>query len=122
MFGIGQRKITLRPTTTVPGASGEAEIGRDKNGNTTVRLQVWHLAPPANLTPAAGFFIVWAQAGAAPAENKGVLKVNDNLQGEMRFLTAAREFDLYITAEVTPSPAAPSPQPVLAGHLPAKAA
>lgn len=122
MFGIGQHKITLRPASAVPGASGEAEIGRDKNGNSTVHLRVWHLAPPENLTPTARVYVVWVQAGGAPAENKGVLKVNDDLQGEMRFLTAAREFEVFITAEITPSPAAPSAQPVLLGRQPAQAA
>lgn len=122
MFGIGQRKITLRPASTVPGATAQAEVGRDNNGNTAIRLQVWHLAPPENLTPTARFYVVWARTGEAPAENKGVLKVNQNLQGEMRFLTAAKEFEISLTAELVPNPIAPSAQRILEGHLPAKKA
>ena len=53
MFGIGQRKIVLRPSAAVPGAIGQATVGRDKNGNSTVKSEVWHLARPQDLTPPA---------------------------------------------------------------------
>ncbi|MGH9526907.1 MAG: hypothetical protein ACRD2F_09555 [Terriglobales bacterium] len=122
MFGIGQRKVVLRPAAIVPGASAAAEIGRDKNGNTTVRLQVRHLAPPENLTPAAAVYVVWVQTATAPAENKGVVKVRGDLTGDTRFLTAARDFEIFLTAEIAPSPASPSARQVLSGRLHAKQA
>lgn len=122
MFGIGQRKIVLRPAPIVPGASAVAEIGRDKNGNTTVHLQVRHLAPPENLTPAAAVYVVWVQPATVPAENKGVVKVRGDLTGDTRFLTAACDFEIFLTAEVTPNPASPSGRQVLSGRLHAKQA
>ncbi|MGH9535244.1 MAG: hypothetical protein ACRD2E_10320 [Terriglobales bacterium] len=122
MFGIGQHKIQLRPSVTVPGASGQASLGRDKNGNSDVHLEVWHLAQPQQLTPPAAVYVVWARAVGAPPENKGALRVGDDLRGESRFITAAQEFDLFVTAEVDPSPAAPSTQEVLRGSIPSQRA
>jgi hypothetical protein len=118
MFGIGQRKIVLRPSAAVPGAIGRATVGRDKNGNSTVQLEVWHLARPQDLTPPAETYMVWARAAARPPENKGVLRVNAGLQGDLRFVTAAAEFAIFITAETSSSPSAPSAQEVLRGAVP----
>ena len=118
MFGIGERKIVLRPSAAVPGAIGQASVGRDKNGNSTVQLEVWHLAQPQDLTPPAETYVVWARAAAQPPEHKGVLRVNADLQGDLRFVTAAGEFAVFITAEASSSPTAPSAQEVLRAAVP----
>lgn len=107
-IACAKRQVSLQPTPLVPAASGSLDVGKDDNGNTTVELKVKHLARPAQLTPPRNAYVVWTQRPGAPARNEGQLTVGDDLDGEFRTVTALRNFDVFITAENSPTAQQPS--------------
>jgi hypothetical protein len=82
-----------------------------------MELKVEHLAPPSNLQPAKQVYVVWVQAPGQQPENKGVLKVNENLEGSIKMITPYKSFDVFVTAEDTPSVTQPSTMEMLRGSI-----
>jgi hypothetical protein len=93
------KKFPLTAATIVPAAEGSVEIGKDRNGNTEVRLKVEHLANPTSLSPSQANYIVWLQDKGFGPENQGELKVNGKLEGSFRTVTPRKNFDVFVTGE-----------------------
>ena len=55
------KKFPLTAASIVPAAKGAVEIGKDRNGNTEIKLKVEHLANPTSLSPSQTDYIVWLQ-------------------------------------------------------------
>jgi hypothetical protein len=112
------KKYQMTVDGSVPAASGEiaVQIGKD-NENTKVNVKVDHLARPANLTPAENAYVVWIRPGSEEAHNQGVLRVGNNLKGELTLITTSKNFDVFITAEQSGSVIAPSGVQVLHTHV-----
>jgi hypothetical protein len=98
-LGCGGKKVPMNASTSVPAAAGHADIGSDRNGNTTIDLKVHHLAKPESLTPPATAYVVWIQPSGQAPQNQGQLHVNENLDGEYKTNTSYKKFDLFVTAE-----------------------
>lgn len=109
--------VKLRNGQLDPAAQGTVDYHHDRNGNTSMELKVEHLAPPSNLQPAKQVYVVWVQAPGQQPENKGVLKVNENLEGSIKMITPYKSFDVFVTAEDTPSVAQPSTMEMLRGSI-----
>lgn len=109
--------VKLRPGTADPSAVGTVDYHHDRNGNTSFELKVDHLAPPANLQPVKQVYVVWVQAAGQPPENKGVLKVNEDQKGDIKMISPHQAFDIFVTAEDTPSVSQPSGPEVLRGTV-----
>src|ERR1022692_5017962 len=69
------KKYPMTAASIVPGARAEVEIGKDKNGNTKLKMTVQHLANLENLTPRASAYVVWFQERGGNSENQGQLKM-----------------------------------------------
>jgi hypothetical protein len=110
-------EVKLRPGTADPSAVGVVDYHHDRNGNTSFELKVDHLAPPVNLQPPKQIYVVWVQAPGQPPENKGVLKVNHDQKGDIKMVSPHQAFDVFVTAEDTPSVSAPSGPEVLRGSV-----
>src|SRR3954469_9316651 len=93
------KKYPLTAASTVPAARGEVDVGRDKNGNTRVKVDVEHLASPENLSPPKTAFIVWIQERGGEPLNQGQLKVDKKLKATFETVTPVKNFDLFVTAE-----------------------
>lgn len=93
------KKFPLTAATIVPAAQGNVEVGKDKNGNTEIKLTVQHLAKPESLTPPKAGYIVWLQEKGGEAENQGQLKVNKKLEATFKTITPRKAFDVIITGE-----------------------
>lgn len=104
---IAAKKFPLTASSIVPAALGQVNIDKDKNGNTTVRITVEHLANPQNLTPAADVYVVWFQDRDGNPEKRGQLKVDKNLKAKFESVTTAKSFDLFITGELDKSTKVP---------------
>jgi hypothetical protein len=105
-----------RPMTAasiVPGARGEVVISQDKNGNTTLKMTVQHLANLENLTPRASAYVVWLRERSGNAENQGQLKTDKNLNGSFKTVTPMKSFEVLITAEQDARVTSPSGPEVL---------
>ena len=106
--------------TLVPAAAGKINYEHDRNGNVKFEIETKHLAAPDQLTPAKNAYVVWVKPTDGPAQNAGVLKINDNLEGSFRSTTPSQSFDISVTAEDSPSVTEPTGPEVLHGSVQAK--
>jgi hypothetical protein len=109
--------MNLRPSAAVPGAQGRLNVEHDKNGNSSLKIQVSHLAQPSSLSPPATDYVVWIQPEGRAAEAAGVLQVGKDLNGELTTTTPYQKFDVFITAENSPHPEAPTGPEVMRGMV-----
>jgi hypothetical protein len=93
------KKFPMTAASIVPGARAEVEIGTDKNGNTSLKMRVQHLANLENLTPRATAYVIWLQERGGNSENMGQLKVDKNLNAAFETVTTLKNFDMFVTAE-----------------------
>ena len=99
--------------TAVPGAAGEVNVAKEKNGNIQIDVNVTHLAKPGMLTPAANTYIVWLQQEGSDPQSQGELKVGNDLKGELKSTTTLNHFNVMITAETDSQTKTPSDEVVL---------
>lgn len=111
------KKFPLTADKAVPAARGQVDVGRDKNGNTKVELEVEHLAMPENLTPPRTMYVVWFQERGSEAMSQGALKPDKNLKARFKGVTPMKSFDVFVTAESDAMVKAPSGPEVLRGSV-----
>lgn len=111
-FGLA-KTYPMTAATIVPGAAGDLNVGKDKNGNTEIKIKITHLANPQSLTPSKNTYTVWLQPSGGSPERAGTLKVSGKLNGSFQTTTSYTNFDVTITAEDDPSVKAPTGPEVL---------
>lgn len=114
---MAEKKVEMKTSSTVPAAEGRAILEHDRNKNVQVTLEVRHLAKPQSLAPAKGTYVVWIQPEGQEANNVGVLRVNDELKGDFRTTTPYKKFDLFVTAEDSPTVSTPSGTEIMRQQL-----
>ncbi|HUX68657.1 MAG TPA: hypothetical protein VMV31_14315 [Terriglobales bacterium] len=97
--GAQAQKLTMPTSKIAPAATIQLNLDKDSNGNTTVELDAKNLAQPKSLQPAMSIYLVWVQAPGQAPQAKGMLAVNQDLDGELKFITPLSTFVLFITAE-----------------------
>jgi hypothetical protein len=97
----------------VPAARGSVHTDTDRNGNTGIKVDVQHLAKPHDLQSGYTSYVVWVRPRGQAPSNVGELRVNDDLRGSLETSTAAKQFDLFVTAENSPRAESPSGPEVL---------
>jgi hypothetical protein len=120
-LGYAEKKFPMQTSDNMPAAQGEAEVGHDKNGNQEVKLTVRHLAKPETLTPPKQAYVVWVQPSGEQPKNSGVLRIDSELKGEFRTNTPYKKFDLFVTAEDSPTATSPSGPEVMRQQIQASA-
>jgi hypothetical protein len=93
------KKFPMTADNSVPAARGQVDVGRDKNGNTKVEVEVEHLAMPENLTPPRAVYVVWFQERGSEALSQGALKPDKKLKARFKGVTPMKSFDILVTAE-----------------------
>jgi hypothetical protein len=111
------REDKMQAGAITPAATGVVNTGPDRNGNVDLEVKVERLAAPDKLTPAYSDYVVWIQARGKDPENQGVLKVNEELKGNLKAITMYKDFDVFITAENNARAEAPSGPEVLRSHV-----
>ncbi len=86
-------------SSVAPGAAGRVDVDHDRNGNTALKIHVYHLADPEKLSPPKSVYVVWVQPPGKPPVSVGQLKVNEDLEGTLTATTPFKAFDTFITAE-----------------------
>ncbi len=114
---MAEKKVEMKTSSTVPAAEGRAILEHDRNKNVRVTLEVRHLAKPQSLAPAKDTYVVWIQPEGQEANNVGVLRVNDELKGDFRTTTPYKKFDLFVTAEDSPTVSTPSGTEIMRQQL-----
>jgi hypothetical protein len=111
------QKYTLNPGPNTPAATGTAKVETSKQGNEKVELTVDHLPEPASLGGASNY-VVWIEpAGEQQVMPAGALKIDENRQGKLDFVTPYKDFNVIVTAERTTAPSEPSDEVVLRGQI-----
>ena len=105
----GARQLQMTSSPDIPAAQSSVKVGTTDNGNTSIDLEVEHMASPERIDPGATVYIVWVRGTEADAvpQSLGALKVDDHLKGALSSVTPLRSFELYVTAE--PSQASTMP-------------
>jgi hypothetical protein len=93
------KNYPMAAASIVPGARGDVDISKDKNGNTKLKMKVQHLANAENLTPPAAVYVIWLRERDGNPENQGQLKVSKNLDASFETVTPLKNFDVFVTAE-----------------------
>ena len=114
---MAEKKVDMKTSSRVPAAEGRAILEHDRNKNVQVTLEVRHLAKPQSLAPAKDTYVVWIQPEGQEANNVGVLRVNDELKGDFRTTTPYKKFDLFVTAEDSPTVSSPSGTEIMRQQL-----
>ena len=111
------REDKLTNTGAAPAAEGKVTTSNDRNGNTSVEIQVKHMAAPQSLTPPRSTYLVWVQPRGQAAELLGALRVNSDLEGSLKASTTYKDFDVLITAEDQTHADQPSSTVILKGTV-----
>lgn len=110
---FASKRFPLTASSIVPAAKGSVQVGKDRNGNTEVKMKVEHLANPSSLSPSESSYVVWLQEKDSAPENQGALKVNGKLEGTFQTVTPSRHFELFVTGENDGTVTSPSGPEVL---------
>ena len=115
--------LHLAASNKVPAAEGTVKVGETANDNTSIALNVKHMAPPQRVITDATTYVVWLRPSAAVrspsgtdtklAQNLGALRVDNNLNGSLDGVTPFRDFEIFITAEQSPTVTTPTGEPLL---------
>jgi hypothetical protein len=104
---------TMNTTEMIPSAVGKVKVKGEKDGNTRVKVEVAHLAPPAAVFDQASTYVVWLKPESGTAQNVGVLSINKDLKGSLETETAFKDFQVLVTAEKDASVTSPSGRSVM---------
>jgi len=115
--GCGQREQLMAASGRTPAAEGTVSAEKGDNGNTVARVRVKHLAPPSRLASDATTYVVWLKAGHDPIRNMGALTIDEDLTGEVEFMTPHEIFRVTVTPESTPTITAPIHAPVFSTNV-----
>jgi hypothetical protein len=110
---------TLATSERIPGAHGTFEVSSGPSGNTVVRVAVKHMAPPQKVTSGATTYVVWVKPLTADGEpqNMGAMKLDGEQHGVFESMTPFRSFELFLTAEPSPSTQEPRGEKMLWGRV-----
>jgi len=115
--GRAPQTWTLVTSPAIPAAAGQVKVSAQKNGNTSLKVEVEHLAPPASINQDASTYVVWLRPTAGFPQNIGVLNIIDKREGKLQTQTPFKSFEVTVTAEMTPYATAPSPDRVMTAQV-----
>jgi len=104
---------SMNTAQSVPAADGKVKVKAEKSGNTRIKVEVAHLAPPTAVFEQASTYVVWVKPYTGAAQNVGVLKLDKNLKGKLETQTAFKQFTVMVTAEQSANVTVPSPFAVM---------
>jgi hypothetical protein len=114
----GPQTVVMRTSHDVPAAEGTIKFSETDNGNTSIEVDVRHMASPEKVATGAMTYVLWARAaGAGIPQNLGALQVDGDLRGTLKTVTPLRSFDVFITAEASPTTMAPINKQLLTASI-----
>ena len=93
---------TMNTAESVPAAVGQ------------VKVEVEHLAPPADLKGEHSAYVVWLKPDSGTAQNVGALQIDKDRKGKLETKTAFKDFQVFVTAEADANVTHPSQTTVMA--------
>jgi hypothetical protein len=113
-MGMGSQTWSMNPSAdSATAAVGKVKVANQKDGNTKVKVEVDHLAPPAVASDTATAYVVWIKPEQGLPQNVGILNVGSNRKGSLDTKTPYKEFTVMVTLERSPATQIPMGQHVL---------
>ena len=110
--------IALRSSTDIPAARGGWSLKGSEGPNQVVDVTVAHMAQPSKVRANATAYVVWLDpAGTQAPINMGALSVDKDLKGSLEFKTPFQQFDVFVTAEPTPTVQVPSDKKLMTASV-----
>ncbi len=101
-----------------PAAEGKVDFGKDSNGNYKASIDAKYLAKPQDLGGGMNTYAVWIEPGQGRAPQLvGTLTPDKNREAKLDIMTPFPSFNMMITAESSSTPAQPSNDVILRGHV-----
>jgi hypothetical protein len=113
----GTQTWSMSPAESAPAAVGKVKVANLKDGNTKVKVEVDHLAPPALASEVATAYVVWIKPENGAPQNVGILNVDSNRKGSLDTKTPFKEFTVMVTLETSPSATIPGGSTVMDSHI-----
>jgi len=105
---------TMNTAESIPAAVGKVKVAEEKDGNSKVKVEVDHLAPPSSVDEDASAYVVWLKPDSGAAQNVGVLTVDKDRKGKLETKTAFKTFQVFVTAEESANVTSPSQSTLMA--------
>lgn len=115
--GCAENEQMMAASLETPAAQGMVSTSPGENDNLVVRVTVKHLAPPYRLVSGATTYVVWVDAPGLDPQNVGALKVDDDLEGRLEFVTPHRVFRVIVTPEAQATTGTPSQRAVFTADV-----
>lgn len=98
-----------------PSTQARLKLADTKNKNTSIDLEVKHLAEPSRIAAGAMAYVVWIQpsGGNAPPQNAGAFSVDEDLKGHLKTVVPFQSFRLFVTPEPGASTTSPTGQEII---------
>ena len=108
----------MKGSNSVPAASGTVKAKKNNdNGNTRLNIKVHNLAKPSSLNPSENVYVVWIRTNDGTTQKKGAIRLNNNLDGQLKVATVSKSFDVLVTGEQSTSVTEPTGPEVLQAHV-----
>jgi len=109
-FGCGgPNQYVIQGGQIASGADGNITVGSFDDGNSSVEIEVSHLAPAARVKEGTTIFVVWFKPeDGQPAKAGNLAYDDDERTGTLHATSANRSFEVIITAERDESASSPS--------------
>lgn len=118
MFAAGllvgcAHKVPMQTSQQIPAAQANVKVNKGDAGNSIVKLDVKHLAPPEKLVPGAKHFVVWVQPSNGTVQNVGAFDVGEDRKATFETKTPHKDFSVFVTAEPEMTATMPSSERLL---------
>jgi hypothetical protein len=104
----GSETWTMHASPKLPAAEGRVKVRLDSIGDHVVELAFQRLAPPGKAFAGATMYMVWIVPRNTQPQPVGSLDVDDALKARVSIKTPNENFDVLVTAEVSPYVTTPS--------------
>lgn len=105
------KKIAFIPSSVVPAAEGYVRI-KPRDGNYSIDVSLYNLAPSENLSPSRKMYVVWADTRRDGVKNIGSTNsstglLSKRLKASLEATLAYKPRKIFLTAEDDPTPKSP---------------
>ncbi len=101
----------MQVSNLTPASEGEITAKKQNANETSLKIEVKHLASPEKISPVAKNYVVWMQPqGQDVVQNLGTLALNENKEAKFERTVPFESFRVFVTPEadrLAPSPTGP---------------
>lgn len=103
-FSSCATKTHFLNSSVSPAAEGTVKVGRDKNKNYVIKIQISNLAEPSRLQPSKNNYVVWMEGNNNETKNIGKIKSSNDLlskrlKGSFETVSPDKPRKIFITGE-----------------------